>query len=255
MIRALQARSAKRRIWDTGASKGMSHIDSAVGKEMPGPSSSVSTGAGIVQTSAWFKERLPHGESMHVGMAETADTISAGQANMEHGVETLWIEPGSTPADRPGQCILRKRVPGKFSHVVIEGSHQILLPDVVANTPEVADDDSFMQVTGKFCVTPGCKCSLRKLEDVRSSRAFPGQEAAAEQAGGAELAEVPEALEPELEDLDPFRVEQSKQALHSLSGYRCRCPVCVKAKQRRDHAERDSHAHSEARCQTTPRLH
>ena len=121
--RALQARSAKRRIWDTGASKGMSHIDSAVGKEMPGPSSSVSTGAGIVQTSAWFKERLPHGESMHVGMAETADTISAGQANMEHGVETLWIEPGSTPADRPGQCILRKRAPGKFSHVVIEGSH------------------------------------------------------------------------------------------------------------------------------------
>ena len=104
-----------------------------------------------------------------------------------------------------------------------------------------------------FCVTPGCKCGLRKLEDVRSGRALPGQEAAAEQAGEAELAEVPEALEPALEDLDPFRVEQSKQALHSLSGYRCRCPVCVKAKQRRDHAERDSH--SEAKCQTTPGLH
>ena len=87
-------------------------------------------------------------------------------------------------------------MPGKFSHVVIEGSHQILLPDVVANTPEVADDDSFMWVTGKFCVTPGCKCSLRKLEDLRSSRALPGQEAAAEQAGGAELLKFPRPWSP-----------------------------------------------------------
>ena len=67
----------------------MTQIDSALGVPVEGPTSSVSTGAGVVVTSAWCREKLPHGESIHVGMKATADTISAGQANAEHHVETL----------------------------------------------------------------------------------------------------------------------------------------------------------------------
>ena len=144
---------------------------------MDGPATSVSTGAGVVVTDAWFKEQLPHGESIHVGMEATTDTISAGQANAEHSVETLWVGPGSD-TNGPGPVVLRKPVAGRFSHVVIEGEHDVLCPEVIANTPEVSDSDCFTRVSGKLCLTSGCTCRLRKFKDVLANLGMPGQDVA-----------------------------------------------------------------------------
>ena len=48
--RSFSGATGRARVWDTGASKGMSKIAGAAGEEVPGPSSRVSTGAGIVAT-------------------------------------------------------------------------------------------------------------------------------------------------------------------------------------------------------------
>ena len=80
-------------IWDSGASKGMTRFETAVGREVLGLSPRVATGAGIVTTKRWFEEQLPFGETMHVGLEGTSDTIAAGQSNAERGVETSWLAP------------------------------------------------------------------------------------------------------------------------------------------------------------------
>ena len=80
--------TGRARIWDSGVSKGVTRIDTAVGKEVVGPSSRVATGAGIITPKRWVKEQLPFGETMHVGPRGTCDTIAAFQINAERGVET-----------------------------------------------------------------------------------------------------------------------------------------------------------------------
>ena len=61
--------------------------------------------------------------------------------------------------------------------------------------------------------------------------------------------------QPEVEPADPFGADARKSALHSLSGSRCTCPVCLAAKQRRDFAESGSHPHSESYCASQPGCH
>ena len=62
-----------------------------------------------------------------------------------------------------------------FNHIVWEGRHKVLLPSIVQNTPEVADDQVFTEVVGPFCATPGCSCNLRKLSDLAlAGRGLPG---------------------------------------------------------------------------------
>jgi hypothetical protein len=146
-VKALTATSGRgrARIWDTGASKGMDNISTALGTPVPGPKTQVSTGAGIVTTQKWFVERLPTGDSVHVGLENTDDTISAGQQNAEHGVETSWLSPSVVPANRPGTCILHKPAKraacnDKGNHVIWYGKHEVLIPSIVANTPELCDD-------------------------------------------------------------------------------------------------------------------
>ena len=98
--RSFSGSTGRAKIWDTGASKGMSKVAGATGEEVPGPSSRVATGAGIVVTKKWFREQVPFGPTRHVGLENTEDTISAGQVNSERGVETSWLAPEEIPSNK-----------------------------------------------------------------------------------------------------------------------------------------------------------
>ena len=89
----------------------------------------------------------------------------------------------------------------------------------------------------------------------RRSCPAAAQQAAVEDGGADPAQPEHELIDPELEELDPYQVEHSKLALHSLSGHRCTCPACATAVQRRDFAEAGSHPHSEHICQVTPGAH
>ena len=92
----------------------------------------ISTGNKVVQSVAWYSELLPHGKSMHIGLEHTADTISAGQANSEHGIGTSWLTPESYPVPGPAPIVLHKLLDltddGVFNHIVWSGSRSVLLP-------------------------------------------------------------------------------------------------------------------------------
>ena len=113
----------KTRIWDTGASRGMTRLDQAKGTIVKGPKAKVATSAGIVDSNTWVDEQVPMGTMRHIGLEQTADTISAGQANQETGTETSWLAPEIVPSRSPGKIILHKAVepqPGSavFNHVI-----------------------------------------------------------------------------------------------------------------------------------------
>ena len=157
------------------------------------------------------------GSMLHVDLKGTADTISAGQANAEKGVETSWLAPTDVPSDAPGECILHRAKPSTSSdawnHVVWEGQHEVLNTEIVSNTPEIRDGQSFKTIRGPYCATAGCGCSLRKLSDAVAEKGFPG--AAAEEGQEDSVAEDLVAQQ------DPCHVEVARQALHSLAGGRC----------------------------------
>jgi len=62
-----RALSARARILDTGASRGMAKTSKAVGKPVPGPTAKITTGAGVISSGAWCKETLPMGTFTHIG--------------------------------------------------------------------------------------------------------------------------------------------------------------------------------------------
>jgi len=189
-------------------------------------------------------------------LGETGDTISAGQCNAEHGIATSWLQPLTTPSPDPGVCILHKpaeQASGRsFNHVVWQGQHQLVVPDIVCATPEGADDQKFRTISGKFCTTPSCQCSLPKLYVYLPDRGFPGRVA-----DGEDDQALVEA-EPEAEgqqQLDPHAVDARKAALHSLSCSPCDCTICGAAKQRRNRAEAGSHPDGNERFRHEPGLH
>ena len=94
------------RVWDSSASRGMTKVDKAVGARIPGPSVKVSTGNKVVQSASWYAEDLPHGKSMHIGLEHTADTISAGQANSEHGIGASWLTLEQHPTNELAPAVL-----------------------------------------------------------------------------------------------------------------------------------------------------
>ena len=233
----------------------MTNTEDAIGIEFPGPHTKISTGAGVITSKKWYKERLPIGDMVHIGLEKTANTVSARQANAEHGIATSWMESAETPASKPGVCVLHKAggsdgssSSAGFDHIVWEGTHSVIVPSIVQNTPEIHDSQVFKQITGPACATEGCKCSLPKLSSLLAERCFPAVEPQEQDAGGP-------VAEHEQAEADPYAVEARKHALHSLSGTRCSCHICSKAKQRRDFSERGSHPHSETTYKNTPGLH
>ena len=256
----VSAMVGKTRIWDTGASKGMTRLDEASGAIVQGPKTKVVTGAGVIDSSTWVDEITPMGAMRHIGLANTANTLSAGQANQETGTETSWLAPREVPSTSPGQVVLHKAVKhqkfNEFNHVVWSGVHEVLVPTIVANTPEVGDGQSFEKLSGTFCATTGCPCKLPKLADrLSNARGLPGQVPEAAEAAPPGEAESEDEGVDDLAVDDPYAVDSAKAALHSLSGHPCSCPICIASKQRRKYAKRLSHPHSEQVAATTPGLH
>ena len=211
--RGLVAELGVSRIWDSGASRGMSQEAGAVGEQVVGPPVKIHTGAGIVESKTWYREKLPMGTMRHIGLKNTANTISAGQANAELGVATSWLAPAMVPSTSPDDCVLHRSTPStssgqNWNHIVWEGEHEILNTEIISNTPEVRDGQRFVKIKGPFCATANCGCSLRKLSSAVAGRGFPG----AVEDGGED--EVEEAA-------DPYHVEVAKEALHSLAGGHC----------------------------------
>ena len=64
------------RVWDTGATAGMTKPGSTKGILRRGPTARVTTGAGVVKTDKWIHESLAWGEVDHVGLDETSNTLS-----------------------------------------------------------------------------------------------------------------------------------------------------------------------------------
>jgi hypothetical protein len=223
--RGLVAELGTSRIWDSGASRGMSQEAGAVGEQVVGPPVKIHTGTGIVESKTWFREKLPMGTMRHIGLKATADTISAGQANAEKGVATSWLAPATVPSTSPGECLLHKSVPStsssqNWNHIVWEGEHEILNTEIISNTPEVKEGQRFVKIRGPLCATANCGCSSRKLSSAVAGRGFPG---AVEDGDGDEIEEA----------ADPQHVEVAKEALRSLAGSQCDCEICTAAKQRR----------------------
>ena len=173
-------------------------------------------------------------------------------------METSWLTPAVVPSSSPGPCLLHyadgSHSSGEdYNHIIWTGRHQIIAPKIVSNTPELADDQEFRLLEGTYCATASCGCSLPKLSDAihQLERGLPAVAAAAAIAPG----EDQDALQvPELEE-DPHAVDAARLALHSLTGAKCSCPLCLAGKQRRDHAQRLSHPHSEVVASTTAGCH
>ena len=138
------------RIWGSGASKGMTNTEDAIGIEIPGPHTKISTGAGVITAKKWYKERLPIGDMVHIGLEKTANTVSAGQANAEHGIATSWMEPAETPASKPGVCVLHKAGGSdgslRFSRIRPHRAGRNSLSDSTFNCAEYSRDSRFAGV-------------------------------------------------------------------------------------------------------------
>ena len=79
VVRSYRSLAGKTRIWDSGALKGMTNTEDAIGIEIPGPHTKISTGAGVITSKKWYKEKLPIGDMVHIGLEKTANTVSAGE--------------------------------------------------------------------------------------------------------------------------------------------------------------------------------
>ena len=150
------------------------------------------------------------------GLKNTEDTISAGQVNCARGVETSWLAPEEIPSNKPGPCVLHlpsaeTAADQERNHVIWEGVHRVLVPQVVANTPEVKDDQEFFDVVGPVCATAGCRCGIRKLSDALCERFLPAVAAVAAEPAVVEAEEAnPQPVVPPAADLDGDAVEADR---------------------------------------------
>ena len=115
---------------------------------------------------------------MHIGLEHTADTISAGQPNSENCIGTSWLTPESHPVAEPAPVILHKpldpSVTNTHNHIVWHGSHSILVPSMMDDTPEVADGQQYQTIKGSCCATLGCQFELPKMLEAIADRGFAG---------------------------------------------------------------------------------
>ena len=129
----------------------------------------IATGKGIVKTDTWAYVDTPWGATKNVCLPNTARTHSAGDCNAKFGVCMSWLSPDSTPSEIPGTCILHRpnnsSTSTDWSHVVWHGKHDIVVPRINSNTPDLADGDTTVPIEGTFCATAGCGCDLAKLSN------------------------------------------------------------------------------------------
>ena len=98
-----------KRVWDSGATNGMTKPGTTDGEVQTGRMARVLAGAGVVKTNQWVVEDLSWGKVRHVGMKETTNALSAGQHNSELGGETVWLAPEEPSETSPcSPCIIHK---------------------------------------------------------------------------------------------------------------------------------------------------
>ena len=262
------------RVWDTGATAGMTRPGSTAGVQRQGRTARIATGGGSVKTNVWIDESLPWGELRHVGLEHTTNTASAGQHNAELGIATSWLEPPVTGHDAEcGPCLVHKSDGG---HIVWGGAHRFQKACIRGRTPEFSDAQQIKIIDGKFCATPSCSCELPTLSEAISqidqSYALAGAESdddvrdptARSSGSSAEPASAPpmagEAGEAKSggstpKVIDYYSVDRATQALHGADGRKCGCPLCKSVKQRRHGAKSESHPHAEDKIRMVAGAH
>ena len=155
-VNALVGAESTMRVWDSGATSGMTKPGSTDGKVVTGRWARVMTGAGPVKTNQWVEEDLSWGTLRHIGLEKTTNTASAGQHNSELGVQTSWLEPENPGPNSPcGPCLINKPAGG---HIVWSGSNRIHIPQIVERTPEIGDHTPIHIISGDCCTTANCNC-------------------------------------------------------------------------------------------------
>ena len=278
------------RSFDSGATFGMDIKGKSPENEFKDRAVRIHTGDGIVKSDTWSHVETPWGWTKNICLPKTARTHSAGDCNAQFGVGMSWLSPDECPNESPGPCILHTPVPQEFgsteySHVVWHGSHDIVCPEINANTPALRDGTRKIKLTGDFCATAGCQCGLRKLShvateawekgigmpaqeekemhvaaDVRPSASASGSRAPPPPEAAPEVVQEPQAGRPADEAELPERpcakiFGRSDLALHGADGKPCRCEVCLRVKQRRHRASADSHPHAEAKIRRLEGAH
>ena len=158
------------RSFDSGATFGMDIKGKSPENEFKDRAVRIHTGDGVVKSDTWAHVETPWGWTKNICLPKTARTHSAGDCNAQFGVGMSWLSPEQCPSQSPGPCILHtpSQTDGAsdYSHIVWHGSHDIVIPEVSANTPALRDGTKTINLTGDFCATAGCRCSLRKLSHV-----------------------------------------------------------------------------------------
>ena len=70
-----------------------------------------------------------------------------------------------------------------------------------------------------------------------------------------EVDPLPEADDASVARREAKTFDNMQLALHGADGKPCRCPVCLRVKQRRHYAKSESHPHAEARIRRLPGAH
>ena len=85
LLQAMSGKVEASRVWDTGATAGMTKPGTTDGQVRNGSTVQVTTSAGVVRTVQWVCEALARGELDHVGLEATQNRLSSGQHNAELG--------------------------------------------------------------------------------------------------------------------------------------------------------------------------
>ena len=270
-VNALVGAESTMRVWDSGATSGMTKPGTTDGKVVSGRWARVMTGAGPVKTNQWVEEDLAWGKLRHIGLEQTTNTACAGQHNSELGVQTSWLEPEAPGPNSPcGPCLIHKPAGG---HIVWQGEHRIQIPQIVRRTLEVGDNTPIHTISGDFCATANCNCGLPKLttkiEELSgnfaalagSDEEWPEEAVAdvpadaSERPAVAAKSEVAAAPESASASIENFDVERARMALHGADGNRCGCELCRATKQQRHPARQNSHPHSEDKIRRSDGVH
>ena len=145
------------RIWDTGATQGMTDIGSAeqsrVFEDAP---IAIQTGHGVTHSKHWIDETLAPGIDMqHVILPDTANTDAVGGLNERHGLGFTWPESLASQSNAAKPCVVKT----SSGCILYQGTFQILPMRLSANTPERGDNDPVITLELDHWASPCCSCN------------------------------------------------------------------------------------------------
>ena len=124
------------RIWDKGATQGMTDAASACrDKIFKGAETSIQTGQGVARSNHWILEQLSPEVSMkHIILSDAANTIAVGELNEVHSLRFLWPEKLSTQSSAASPCAFKSL----DACIKYCGTCEIWPMRVTSNTPKGA---------------------------------------------------------------------------------------------------------------------